>query len=109
MIQADLFNEDEGRKGRDSGLAQVEEHADPAWGESALEAVRTTAKKLTEFTVDDVWPNMMGGETHDLRAMGPIMKRAQRLRLIEPTGGVVLARRVSCHKCPRRVWRSLIA
>jgi len=108
MRQADLFDEQAAREAHKDGMGRVEDHAAPEWKDHALEAVRATARSGREFTVDDVWPNLAGGATHDLRAMGPVMKRAQRLRLIEPTGRFELARRISCHKCPRRVWRSLI-
>jgi len=47
--------------------------------------------------------------THDLRAMGPVMKRLQRDKVIEPTDQYRFTNKVTSHKRPMIVWRSLVS
>jgi hypothetical protein len=94
---------------RDRSLEQVEDHANHEWKDAALEAVYQTAREQPYLIVDDVWRRMtLEVETHDLRAMGPVMLRAASLGYIAPTQRYELSERVSAHRNPRRVWESLI-
>jgi hypothetical protein len=94
---------------RDRSLEQVTDHANHQWKDAALEAVYQTAREQPYLIVDDVWRRItLTVETHDLRAMGPVMLRAATLGCIAPTQRYQLSERVSAHRNPRRVWESLI-
>lgn len=103
------FNFDESRNRRDAALLQVDENAADAWKETALAVVHSVARRKSLFTTDDVWAEMPDeATTHERRAMGPIMRRAQRNAWIEPTGNFRATARVQGHASPKRIWRSLI-
>ena len=109
QTQLSLFDHAEAMRAREDGIGRVEAHADALWSDMALQAARATALRFESFIVDAVWdllPKSAG--TDDLRAMGAVMKQAQRLGYISPTDRLVLSNRVSAHRNPRRVWRSLI-
>ena len=63
-----------------------------------------------EFTTDDVWDILDGYamSTHERRAMGPVMKKAQKLGLVVPTGQFILSHRPVCNKRPVMVWKSAV-
>ena len=70
-------------------IRQVDEHADEEWKQLALEAVKICASLLDEVTTDDVWRALAAVPdvgTHEARALGPIMIKAQKLGIIEPLG-----------------------
>lgn len=98
-----------GRQARDAAIQQVDEHADDAWKEDAYAAVAWLTERSDEFTTDDVWAqlNLHAFETHERRAMGAIMRRAQREGLIEPTARYQQSTRAVCHCAPKRVWRTV--
>lgn len=100
MTQGDLF--------RDEGIKQVEENANLVWLKCAANHVHRTAKNYPEFTTDLIWSwmDLAGLTTHDNRAMGAVMKKAQAEGWIEPTDRVVKSTRPVCHSRPIRVWRS---
>lgn len=89
---------------RDRALRKVDEHADEAWKQQALEAVRRTAKQLPDFISDRVWD--VGGleSTREDRALGPVFLRAARLGWIEKTDRVRPS--VRSHGSGKTVWRS---
>ncbi len=94
---------------RDNGIALGESSAGVAWQEAALEAIRMCAVLNRELIVDDVWPYLSHEvTTKDLRAMGSMMLKAAREELIAPTERYQLSARVSSHRNPRRIWRSLL-
>ncbi len=109
MKQGDLFgNEDEGERRKRDAMRRVESHADTDWKAAAQETIRRCAMRAYLITSDHVWANMPDGvETHEPRAMGPEMKRAQRLGWIEPYD-FVLCKRPSRHRAPIQRWRSLL-
>jgi hypothetical protein len=98
------------------GIQASEEHADEEWKELAFETVCSVARATLELTSDDVW-RVLGKTTegtHNLSALGPIMLRAKRERIIEPTGLFRTSRALGSEGGrgtlgkPARVWRSLI-
>jgi len=95
---------------RDEGMARVAAGAPAEWAEAALEAVRATAQEMPVFVVDDVWGRMDvdPADVRDLRVMGAVMRRAVSAGYAAPTGQFGLSARVSSHRGPRRVWRSLL-
>lgn len=100
MTQGDLF--------RDEAIDRVEENADQEWFKLAVWKTRAIAKSCSTFTSDDVWSwmDIFDYSTHDNRAMGAVMRRAQAEGWIEPTDRVVKSTRPVCHSRPIRVWRS---
>lgn len=111
MDTPDLFSLSEAQAARDAAIAQADEHADAKWKEVAWEAVIACAAVACEFTTDSVWkylslyhPNV---HTHEPRALGAVMKRAQKAGWIEPTDRFVNSSRKSCHSAPIRVWRAV--
>lgn len=98
---------EEGRRRRDEAMALAEEHAEPSWNETAYEAVRFLALRMEEFTTDDVWALGLV-QPREPRALGAVMSRAVKARLIERTNRVLESARPECHRNPKRVWRSLL-
>jgi hypothetical protein len=101
MEQGDLL--------RDEGIGQAEKNANQTWFNEAMFWVEVVAKYKPEFTTDDVWgwlESDMEPGTHDNRAMGAVMRKAQRKGWIEPTDRVRKSTRAVCHSRPVRVWES---
>ena len=101
-----------GAQARDEAMQQVDDHADTSWKGKALAAVLHIAEHGDEVTTDEVWaalekwyPHL---RTHEPRAMGPVMRRAAGLGLIERTERTTLSVRPENHRRPVRVWRSLV-
>jgi hypothetical protein len=107
--QRDLFDRPRAEQAREESIEQVSANADPAWKDSALEAVRSVALAHATFTTDDVW-RALGKmpEGAEPRAMGGIMRLAQSRGLCSPLLEHRLSARVSCHSRPLRVWQSLL-
>ena len=96
-------------KARDEAMGRAEDYAHEEWKEVALEAVYQAALVNEKFIVDEVWGYLPEGvTTHDLRAMGPVMKRLQRAKVIEPPDEYRGSNKVTAHKVPRVGWRSLV-
>ena len=95
---------------RRDGIRRAGEHASTAWQHVALAAVRTAALRRREFTTDAVLDVLRGSAatTPELRALGPVMRRAQQAGFIEPTDRFVNSDSVSRHRAPKRIWRSKI-
>jgi hypothetical protein len=88
-------------------IARVEANAELKFLTAALDAVRRCADELNCFTTDDVW-DRLDVEAHEPRALGAVMRTAQRERIATPTDGYEKSRRSECHARPIRVWRSLL-
>ena len=96
---------------RTDALQRVDEHADPDWRDVAYDCVVAVAKRCAMFTTDEVLDELARHptvSTHEGRAHGPVMMRAQRDRLIIATDQFVKSEAVSRHCAPKRVWASLI-
>lgn len=107
--QLSLFDAAKAEAAKLDALQRVQEHAEPDWAERALKAVEACAKANATFIVDDVWAFLDASDVpHEPRAMGAVMRAAQRAGLIAPTDVFRPSDRVTCHKNPRRVWESLI-
>lgn len=96
---------------RDAAMVRVDCAADTTWRDVALEAVRRVAMARREFTTDAVLERLERetAYTHEMRALGPVMSRAQKAGWIEPTQRFENSAAVSRHKAPKRVWRSRLA
>jgi hypothetical protein len=92
----------EGRAQADSAIAAVTKNAGEDWKEYALGVVQRVALELPQFTTQDVTV-LLAYKPHDLRAMGGVMREAQRRKLIEWTGG--FKAHTARHMTPARLWR----
>lgn len=81
--------------------------ADNNWAEMAYTAVRQVAERKSEFTPDDIWATGLP-KPSDARALGGVMGRARREKLIEKTGRVQPTTQPESHGTDVTVWRSLI-
>jgi hypothetical protein len=95
----------EGARRRDDAIEQVGRRREVS---PLLDAVKRTAERRGEFTGDDVWTSMGDQVVVEPRALGPVMRRAQRLGWATPTDRYVLTERPEAHRRPVRVWRSMI-
>lgn len=103
------FNAPAATAARDDALKRVAANVEWDWAAHALAAVRKTAMALETFIVDEVWLRLPpGGEPHEPRAMGTVMRRAREMGWIEATSDYRPSDRVTSHRNPRRVWRSLL-
>jgi hypothetical protein len=99
----------EAKEQRDDGIRRVSEHAKEEFRFHAEAAIRRAAERHRELIVDSVWEEFPTEiTTHDYRAMGPVMKWAQRQGWIVPTDRIRSSARVTCHANPRRIWLSTI-
>jgi len=76
------------------------------WRIMALQVLCRTALTHKTFTVNDFRGEILESEikTHDYRAMGGLVKAAEKFGWIEPTGETIPSR--VGHKIPMQVWRS---
>lgn len=112
---ADDQNRDETIRATRDGMKRAEKHANPLWKAAAMRCIHQKAKEKKFFTTDDVHLLLDKEEakTHNLSALGPMMKNAQKEGWIEKVervggGGKVRSKRVVSHGVYRPVWRSLI-
>jgi hypothetical protein len=91
--------------GKQEGMENVERGAPPGWMSQATAIIRWLALRFEYVTADDMWAK---GLEHpgEGRAIGPAMKRGEKLGLIEPTREFVLTVQSRSHRAPMRVWRS---
>jgi hypothetical protein len=106
--QMPLFDSRLGALLREEGIRRADDHANPTWREIALLAVKTAAKSKGYLTTDDVWQRIRLTEyqTHEKRALGPVMRAAQKRGWIVPLDEWELSKRPECHRRPCRVWVS---
>lgn len=89
-------------------IASAGKHADDRWWHEALDGVRQVAIQRSQFTADDVcaWLERRGVSTHDLRALGAVMRGAASAGWCHTTDNFVRSKRASRHNAPIRVWQS---
>ncbi len=82
-------------------------HAEEDWRVAAYAAVNRLARKQRDLTTDDVWEAIPANvQTHEPRALGPIMALAARNGLIRKTGTWRETTRAAAHQRPVAVWAS---
>lgn len=113
MSQENLFTPskeyiDEMNQKTEASVEQSYDNAKEAWREHALRCVEAVAKRQKEFTINEVRDLIHAGKykTHDNRAVGGVMKTAQSLGIIEPTGKTIPS--IVGHRVHIQIWRSLI-
>ena len=107
-----MTDHDAAQAATDEAIARVEGHADDDWKAAAYDAVVWLAERRPEFTTDAVWAVLARRDpdaaTHERRAMGAVMRRAQADKIVQATERYHVSIRVECHGNPKRVWASLI-
>jgi hypothetical protein len=107
--QIPLFDATIARALRDEGIWAADHHAVPQWKDAALLALKRCAEQNDRFIVDRVWRYLPSGfDTHELRAMGAVMRAGVKRGWIQRTPDFIASARTTSHKNPRRVWRSCI-
>lgn len=93
-----------------NSIQRSEDNANAEWKRVALECVKTVATHESIFTADEVIEELskFAVSTHDLRALGPVMRRAQKLGWITPTDNFVPSSRCNVHHQMIRRWKSWI-
>ena len=72
----------------DEAIARVDRNANPDWKEEAARAIWKRSKSGETFTTDEIMEDLaaVGVETHDARALGPVMRRAIRKKIVTEVG-----------------------
>lgn len=99
----------EGRARRDEGMGRAEANAAEEWRIAARAAILREAKFRPEFTTDEVWRSLERDairETHDRRALGPIMNALVRKGLIHKTGRYTQTTRPEAHAAPKPIYKA---
>lgn len=95
---------------REAGIARAEEHAAPTFNEVALNLLEAYAMNHREVFCDDFWDwvkdKPMLPETHELRALGAVYRKAAHNKWIEKSGKFRSSKGAGTG--PRPIWRSLI-
>ena len=99
-----------GDAGKKDGMSRADRHANAAWKYAADVATLEAALDLQELTADDVVQRMDPTvDTHEWRALGPVLTRAAKAGWIEKANGKTKnCERANCHSAPLTVWRSLV-
>jgi hypothetical protein len=108
--QPHLFDIHRANEARDEAISRVELNADPDWVLEALRAVYAICRVRTTFTSDAIWAlldqrGIYG--PHEPKALGSVMRTAQRRGWCRPTATYSNSQRVECHRRPLRVWESV--
>jgi len=92
------------------GMAQSDANANHFWKRMIDAAIVAVARRMKEFTVDDVLDEMEKipncPETHALHALGPAMQRARKDKIVSPTNMLVRSKREGKHGNRRSIWVS---
>lgn len=97
------------RDTRDEAVRRVNANAEHDWKLLAWEIGRELAAVRATFTSEDISDRIPAHiTTHEPRAMGAVMTRLRRAKVISPTDEFVMARSRVGHGRPSRVWESLI-
>jgi len=94
---------------KEEAIARVEAHNHAEWKEAALIAILEAASMWPTFTTDEVWP-LIGHDPmlQEPRALGAVMRNAEKAGYIQATKEFILSKSVSRHRAPKRVWQSLV-
>jgi len=94
----------QGEASKADAISRVVAGTDAEWRAAALAVIWRLALRGEPFTTDDVWGRLTGYATPEPRAMGGVIKSAQAIGMIKPTGEWVLSSRPACNRRPVRVW-----
>jgi hypothetical protein len=88
-------------------IARVDAAANAAWKADCLEAIKEACRRWDKFTsedVADILDELYSTSTHEPRAMGAMMKKAQALGLCVPTSEYIPSHRSKSNSYSKRVW-----
>lgn len=102
------FNATASAHARDEAIDRVEASAGEFWQAAALVVLRRVALKKDEFTTDELRLAGVENPPSDPRAFGSLMRAAAHLGLVAPTDRTRCTERVTAHRRPQRVWKSLV-
>ena len=89
-------------------MAKAQRGVDPEWEQAAYASAYALADTGRPFTSNDVidyiTENYPRAQTHQLRAMGPVMSRLASEKVIRPTGDWGVSTRPGNHRLPKRIW-----
>tara|TARA_R110000824_G_scaffold93279_2_gene225722 strand:+ start:492 stop:899 length:408 start_codon:yes stop_codon:yes gene_type:complete len=102
----DMFGDAQSKAAKVEAVNRVERNADEEWMEVAFKVVVALSRARAEFTTDSVW-RRLDSAPHEPRAMGAVMRRAARAGLCVKTDRVVESKKISNHRRPIAIWRSL--
>lgn len=91
---------------RDQALAIVEEFADPAWFQMALDTLERYLTTHPAMHVDRFWADTRLDQPRDARALGAVFATARRRHWMVKSGTVAPSAR--SHGSDKPVWRSLL-
>lgn len=95
--------------GADHAVSTAGANANPEWVQRARDVITTLAATREEFTTDDVWARLDGrAETHERRALGAVVRWAEREGLIRKTDRYLPSTRAECNGRPIAVWASAL-
>lgn len=104
------MNPETAQQSRNDAMARVESNANAEWKAFMLDLVKDFAADHDEFTADQIYDqyDMMDDApaTHEPRAFGPVMMRAEKSGYIKKTNRFKPSLR--SHATPRRVWASCL-
>ena len=96
-------------RGKRRGMSRAEEHADREWWSYTYALVTEVAKRQPYLFADDIEALRLkrgGPETHEARAMGPLMLQCKRDHVCDPTNRWVPSSQLANHRRPMRIWKS---
>jgi hypothetical protein len=96
---------DEAAARRADGMQRAEAHASLDWKEAAFAALSAYLAEHETFFCDDIWSCGLERPAES-RALGPVIARAARERLMERSGEH--RKSVASHLSEKPVWRSLV-
>lgn len=103
----DFASREKAREARDDGMKRVEEHAPENWKTLAWDRLTEYLRSHEEFFAPDFWNVAQLPKPPEARALGALVMRAARERMIVKAGYKQSTDPAS-HLCPRAVWRSLV-
>lgn len=88
-------------------IQRVDKAANELWKDTCLEAIKEACRRWETFTSEDVADILdeTNTHTHEPRAMGAMMRKAQSLGYCTPTAEFVPSHRTTSNSYTKRVWR----
>lgn len=90
----------------DMAIAKVDAAANAAWKEACFESIKEACRRWETFTSEDVADILDESDTftHEPRAMGAMMRKAQAAGYCIPTAEFVPSHRTKSNAYTKRVW-----
>jgi hypothetical protein len=95
-----------------ASITRVDQAAKEAWKHDCMEAIKEACRRWEAFTsedVADILDEQYHTTTHEPRAMGAMMKKAQAAGYCEPTNQFIPSHRTTSNSYSKRVWARRIS